>query len=175
MRARNMHNLAVRPDDGLYLSGAVQEGGLRRIAHIYRLVLTTKGEAEDTGHDIGDITRADSLRAITGDSKGLSAKCPSQEMRDRPVVTAVETRSVHIEDADDMGVESVVAAKGTHKCLGVALGLVVYRRRSNGADIAAGALYRGLDGRITIAVASGCVEVAGIVALGNLEGIQCSR
>ena len=97
------------------------------------------------------------------------------EVRDDAAIVGLEARAVGVEDADEVGVDAVVAVPGGDGGLGEALGLVVDGARADGVDAAPVGLDLGMNLGVAVALGGGGVEVAGAVLAREVEGVDGSR
>ena len=86
----------------------------------------------------------------------------------RPVV-GLQARTVGVEDANEVGVDVVVAVICHDGGFGEALGLVVDGARSDGVDAAPIALHLWMDFGVSVALRGGCVEISGVVLACEVE------
>ena len=75
--------------------------------------------------------------------------------------------AVGVEDADDLGVDFVLAVVGHGHGFGEALGLVINAARADGVDVAPVGLRLGMDERVAVALGGGGEEEGGLFGLGR--------
>ncbi len=129
-------------------------------------------EAQDAVDEIGDVAEAARLGAVAVDGERLAAQGLHHEVGDDAAVVGLEPRAVGVEDADQVGIDAVVAVIGHDGGLGEALGLVVDGARADGIDVAPVGLDLGMDLGIAVALRGGGVEIAGAVFAGEVEGVD---
>ncbi len=95
----------------------------------------------------------------------------AQEGRDRAAVVRAHARAVGVEDADDRGVDALLAVVGHRQRLGVALGLVVDAARADRVDVAPVGLRLRVDLRVAVDLGGRGGEEAGAVVLGQAERV----
>jgi hypothetical protein len=103
---------------------------------------------------------------------GLAAEGLHHEVGDDAAVVGLQARAVGVEDADDVGVDAVVAVPGGDGGLREALGLVVDRARADGVDAAPVGLDLGMDLGVAVALGGGGVEEAGAIFAGEVERVD---
>ena len=131
-------------------------------------------ETHDAVDEIGDVAEASGLGAVAVDGEGLAVQRLHHEVGDDAAVVGLEAGAVGVEDADQMGVDAVVAVVGHDGGLGESLGLVVDGARADGIDVAPVGLDLGVDLGVAVALGGGGVEVAGAVFAGEVEGVDGS-
>jgi len=132
------------------------------------------GEAKDAVDEVGDVAETACLEAVAVDGEGLAAECLEHEVGDDAAVVGLEARAVGIEDADEAGVDGVVAMPSGDGGLGEALGLVVDRARADGVDAAPVGFDLGMDLGVAVALGGRGMEEAGVVLAGEVEDIDGS-
>ena len=116
------------------------------------------GEAEDAVDEVGDVAEAAGLQAVAVDGEGFAAQGLHHEVGDDAAVVGLQARAVGVEDADQVGVDAVVAMPGGDGGLREALGLVVDGARADGVDAAPVGFDLGMDFGIAVALGGGGVE-----------------
>ena len=129
-------------------------------------------ETQDAVDEIGDVTEAARLGAVAVDGEGLALQGLHHEVGDDAAVVGLEPGAVGVEDADEVGVDAVVAVIGHDGGLGEALGFVVDGTEADGIDVAPVGLDLGMDLGVAVALGGGGVEVAGAIFAGEVEGVD---
>ena len=130
------------------------------------------GEAQDAVDEVGDVAEAAGLQAVAVDGEGLAAQRLHHEVGDDAAVVGLQARAVGVEDADQVGVDAVVAMPGGDGGLGEALGLVVDGARADGVDAAPVGFDLGMDLGVAVALGGRGVQEAGVVFAGEVEGVD---
>ena len=117
-----------------------------RIADVDRVVLLRQHQPDDAVDQIADVAEAARLRAVAEHRDVLVDERLRDERRHRAAVADAHARAVGVEDADDLGVELVIAAIRHRHRFGKPLGFVVDAARANRVDVApVGFLLRMLE------------------------------
>jgi hypothetical protein len=106
-----------------------------RVADVHRQMVIAHHEAVDAFDEVGDVAEAAGLGAVAEDGdrflEGLA-----DEGRDDAAVVEAHAFAVGVEDADDAGVDLVLAVVGHGEGFGEAFGFVVAAARADGVDVA---------------------------------------
>ena len=155
-------------------SGTLEHGELGGVAEVDGGVFVGVGEAKDAVDEVGDVAEAAGLEAVAVDGEGLAAEGLEHEVGDDAAVVGLQARAVGVEDADDAGVDGVVAMPCGDGGLGEALGLVVDRARADGVDAAPVGFDLGMNLGIAVALGGGGVQEAGVIFAREVEGVDGS-
>src|SRR5260221_2752444 len=156
-------------DHGL---GQLQQRELVRIADVDRHVHVGLGEGDDSPDQVVDVTEAARLAAVPEDGQRPVLQRLAQEGRDRAAVVRAHARAVGVEDADDRGVDALLAVVGHGQRLGVALRLVVDAARADRVDVAPVVLFLRVDLGVAVDLAGRGDEEAGALELGDPEHVM---
>ena len=132
------------------------------------------GRGEDAVDEVGDVAEAAGLLAVAVDGEGFAAQGLHHEVGDDTAVVWLQAGAVGVEDADQVGVDAVVAMVGRDDGFRESLGLVVDGARADGIDAAPVGFDLGMDVGIAITLRGGGVEEAGVVFAREVEGIDGS-
>ena len=129
------------------------------------------GEADDAVDQVGHVTEGARLGAVAEHGDRPVLERLAEEGRDRAAVVRAHARAVGVEDADDRGVDALLAVVGHRERLGVALGLVVDAARADRVDVAPVALRLRVDLRVAVDLGGRRGQEARAVVLGQPERV----
>ena len=84
-----------------------------------------RDKQQNSPDQVGDIAEAARLEAVAVDGQIFSAQRLGQEVRDDPSVPYAQSRTIGVEDADEMRPDSIIAVIRHGQRLGVPFGFVV--------------------------------------------------
>ncbi len=151
--------------------GEIEDGELGRVADVDGFVEIALGEAEDAVDEVAAVAKAAGLLAFAEDGEGFSAQRLADEGGDDAAVLESHAGAVCVEDADDVGIDFVVAMVGHGHGLGETLGFVVDAAGADGIDVAPVGFGLGMFERIAVAFGGGGEEEFGVFGLGEAEGV----
>ena len=158
--------------DGKDLASALEDGPFVGIADVDGEMLLGARQAQDAIDEIGDIAEAARLGAVAVDGQGLALQGLHHEVRDDAAVVGLEPGAVGVEDADEVGVDAVVAVIGHDGGLGETLGFIVDGAGADGVDVAPVGLDLGMHLGVAVALGGGGVEIACAIFAGEVEGVD---
>src|SRR5258707_14150351 len=120
-------------------------------------------------YEVADVAKAARLFAVAEDGERLAAQGLGDEVGDDPAVGQAHAWPVGVEDANDAGVDVVIATIGHRHRLGKALGFVVDAARADGVDIAPVVLLLRMDERVAIDFRRGSEQEASVLGFGEAE------
>ena len=128
-------------------------------------------QAVDAVDEVGDVAEAAGLLAVAEDGEGLAAEGLAHEGGHDAAVVEPHARAVGVEDADDLGLDAVVAVVGHGHGLGEALGLVVAAAGADRVDVAPVVLALGMDLGVAVDLGGAGQQEAGVLGLGQAERV----
>ena len=134
-------------------------------------MLATLLEQDQAADQVVDVTEAPGLRAVAEDGDRLLLHRLTHERRDRAPVVRAHAWAVGVEDADDRGVDALLAVVGHRQRLGVALRLVVDAARADRVHVAPVRLRLWVHLRIAVDLARGGEQEASALELGEPERV----
>jgi hypothetical protein len=150
--------------------GELEHGHFARVADVHGEVGVAHHEAIDAFDEIGTVAETAGLGpfAENGDwfaGEGLADKC-----RDDTAVVHAHAGAEGIKDADDAGVDAVLAMVSHGQGFGKALGFVITAAGADGVDVAPIFFGLRMDGWIAVDFGGGSDQKAGAFAFGKAEG-----
>ena len=103
---------------------------------------------------------------------GLAVRAWRMKVGIAPTIGGAHAGAVGVEDADDRGVDALLAVVGHGQGLGVALGLVIDAARADRVDVAPVALGLGVDLGVAVDLAGGGQQEPCPVGLGQPERVM---
>ena len=113
-----------------------EDGDLLRIADVGGEMLIGEHKAVDTLDEIGDVAEAAGLAAVAVNGERFAQQRLMHKIGKSAAVVEAHAGPVGVEDADDAGIDAVIAVIGHGHGFGEALGFVVNAARADGIDVA---------------------------------------
>ena len=128
-------------------------------------------ELVNSGEQVGDVAEAASLFAVAVDGDGFADERLVEKIGESAAVIQTHARAVGIKDADNAGVEAVVAVIGHGHGFGVAFGFVVNAARADRIHVAPVTFGLRADLRIAVTFGSGGEEIRSFFGERQAQGI----
>jgi len=141
-----------------HLGGVADVDGLMEVAH---------GQPVDAVDKIADVTEGAGLGTIAEDGERLVGEGLADKGGDYPAIAQPHAWAVSVEDADDLGIDFVIAVVSHGNGFGEALGLIVNAAGPDRVDVAPIALGLGMDQGVAVALGGGGEEEGGFFCLGE--------
>ena len=137
-------------------------------------MLVRLGKAHESIDFIAHVTEAASLIAVPIDGEIFATQCLLHKIRDNAAVIQLHSRTVGVEDADNVCVDLVIPAISHGYGFGETLRFVVHRPRTNRIHIAPVSFLLWMLERISVTFGRGRDEILRAIFVCHVEGVKGS-
>src|SRR3989338_2431055 len=145
----------------------LQDGALIRIAEIHGIVEVAVHQPENPLDEIADVTEAARLTAVAIDGQWLVPQCLPDKVGTPPPVTEPHPLAVRVEDANNPGIQPMLAMIGHRERFGESFGFIVHAARPDRVDMAPVMFRLRMDLRIAVDLRGGGEEEFGPRGFGD--------
>ena len=165
-------DLAFRSwNHGLDFLGELENGDFGGVADVHWLGEIAEEEPVDAVDEVGYVAETSGLITFPEDGQRLSSQDLTHEGRQDSAVVQTHPRPVCVEDADDMGFDSVVPVVGHRDGFGKAFGLVVAASGTDRVDVAPVILALGVNLGVAVDLGGACQKESRVFGFGESKGV----